>query len=278
MTYKRRQGWFFGACLAAAWMVLTFLVMPTLVVVPVSLTDQSFLALPREGLSFQYYRNLVTSEVWYEAAGQSLLVAASSTIIIIVVGTLCSIGCWRIATRSSELALAFMLTPLMVPSIVNALGFYRVWIDLGLLDTFIGVVIVDVVTGLPYLIITVSTSLANFDSRLELAARGLGASPTQIVWRVIVPCIVPGILSGSIFAFIHCWDEIVVLLFITSRKLYLLPRALWDALNWGSDPTIAAIATILMLFTLVALVVEQSLRRRAPRRDIRSEPDVSPSI
>ncbi len=268
--YKNR-GWFFGMSLAAAWMVLTFLILPMLVVVPVSLTDRSYLSLPQDGLSLQYYKNLVTVEKWQQAAGQSLFVAISSTIVIVITGTLCAIGCWRIATRTSEIVRAFMLVPLMVPSIVHALGFYRVWVDLGLLDTFIGVILVHVVTGLPYVVITVSTSLANFDSRLELAARGLGASPAQIIWRVVVPCIIPGILSGAIFAFIHSWDEIVVLLFITSRKLYLLPRAIWDSLISDVDPTIAAVATILMLLTLVALGVEQVLRRHAARRDIHSE-------
>jgi len=127
----------------------------------------------------------------------------------------------------AEAVRALMLMPIIVPSIVHALGFYRMWIDLRLLDTFTGVVLVHVVTGFPYVVITVSTALATFDPRLEQAARNLGASMSQTITLVIVPCIMPGILAGAVFAFVHSWDELVVLLFITSRKLYLLPRAIW---------------------------------------------------
>jgi putative spermidine/putrescine transport system permease protein len=127
------------------------------------------------------------------------------------------------------------------------------------------VILVHVVTGVPYVIITVSTALANFDPRLEQAARNLGATVGQTVRMVIVPCIMPGILSGAIFAFVHSWDELVVLLFITSRRLFLLPRAMWAGINENVDPTIAAVATVLMLLTLAGLLVQHLSRWRAAR-------------
>jgi putative spermidine/putrescine transport system permease protein len=257
------RGWGYGVILAGAWMVLTFLVAPMTVVMPVSVTDRRYLSFPAEGISFQYYVNLLTNEVWLSAIGQSIVVAVASTVGCVVLGTLCAVGCWRVGSRYSEAVRAFMLVPLIVPSIVYALGFYRMWIDLRLLDTFTGVVLVHVVTGLPYVVITVSTSLANFDPRLEQAARNLGASVAQTLRMVIVPCIMPGILSGAIFAFVHSWDEIVVLLFITSRRLYLLPRAMWAGINENVDPTIAAVATVLMLATLGGLLAERLLRWRA---------------
>jgi len=259
------RGWGYGVVLACAWMVLTFLVAPMTVVMPVSVTDRRYLSFPAEGISFQYYVNLFTNEVWLSAIGQSIVVAVASTVGCVVLGTLCAVGCWRVGSRYSEAVRAFMLVPLIVPSIVYALGYYRMWIDLRLLDTFTGVILVHVVTGLPYVVITVSTSLANFDPRLEQAARNLGASMGQTLRMVIVPCIMPGILSGAIFAFVHSWDEIVVLLFITSRRLYLLPRAMWAGINENVDPTIAAVATVLMLATLGGLLAERLLRWRAAR-------------
>ena len=259
------RGWGYGVVLAGAWMVLTFLVAPMTVVMPVSVTDRRYLSFPAEGISFQYYVNLFTNEVWLSAIGQSIVVAVASTVGCVVLGTLCAVGCWRVGSRYSEAVRAFMLVPLIVPSIVYALGYYRMWIDLRLLDTFTGVILVHVVTGLPYVVITVSTSLANFDPRLEQAARNLGASVGQTLRMVIVPCIMPGILSGAIFAFVHSWDEIVVLLFITSRRLYLLPRAMWAGINENVDPTIAAVATVLMLATLGGLLAERLLRWRSAR-------------
>src|SRR5262245_54907229 len=205
-----------GVLLAGAWMVLSFLVAPMVVVAPVSLTDRRFLSFPQDGPSLQYYVNLFTSDVWLGAMGQSILVAIASTIGCVVLGTLCAVGCWRIGSRLAEAVRALMLMPIIVPSIVHALGFYRMWIDLRLLDTFTGVVLVHVVTGFPYVVITVSTALATFDPRLEQAARNLGASMGQALRLVIVPCIMPGILAGAVFPFVHSWDEVVVLQFITS--------------------------------------------------------------
>ena len=260
-----RRGLGYGVLLAGAWMVLSFLVAPMLVVAPVSLTDRRYLSFPQDGLSLQYYVNLATNDMWLGAMWQSILVAIASTIGCVVLGTLCAVGCWRIGSRLAEGVRALMLMPIIVPSIVHALGFYRMWIDLRLLDTFTGVVLVHIVTGFPYVVITVSTTLATFDPRLEQAARNLGASMAQTLRLVIVPCTMPGILAGAVFAFVHSWDELVVLLFITSRKLFLLPRAIWAGINENVDPTIAAVATVLMLATLGGLLLERYLRHRAAR-------------
>jgi putative spermidine/putrescine transport system permease protein len=259
-------------------MVLTFLVAPMLVVMPVSVTDRRYLSFPEKSLSLQYYANLLTSDMWLSAIWQSVVVAIASTIGCVVLGTLCAVGCWRIGSRLSEAVRAFMLMPIIVPSIVHALGFYRMWIDLRLLDTFTGVVLVHVVTGIPYVVITVSTALANFDPRLEQAARNLGATVGQTVRLVIVPCIMPGILSGAVFAFVHSWDELVVLLFITSRRLFLLPRAMWAGINENVDPTIAAVATVLMLLTLAGLLVQRLARWRAARGGERLQTLVAPGV
>lgn len=250
-------------------MVLVYLVAPVFVVTPVSLTPRAYLSWPRDGISARHYVNLFTNDVWLNAIWQSLAVTAASTVLAVLLGTLCAVGCWRVASRYSEAVRALMLTPIMVPGVVHALGFYRLWVDLRLLDTFTGVIIVHVVTALPYVVITVSAALANFDYRLEQAARGLGASTAQAVRRVIVPSIIPGILSGAVFAFVSSWDEVVVLLFITSRRLYLLPRAMWDGINEAIDPTIAAVATVMIMLTLLLVGAERFRSWHTTRRDRR---------
>lgn len=255
--------------LAGAWMVLVYLVAPVFIVAPVSVTTRAYLSWPRDGISARHYVNLFTNDMWLNAIWQSLVVTVASTLLAVIMGTLCAVGCWRVASRCSEAVRALMLTPIMVPGVVHALGFYRMWVDLRLLDTFTGVILVHIVTALPYVVITVSASLANFDYRLEQAARGLGASTSQAVRRVIVPWIMPGILSGAVFAFVSSWDEVVVLLFITSRRLYLLPRAMWDGINEAIDPTIAAVATVMILLTLLVLGVERLRAWRGARRDRR---------
>jgi putative spermidine/putrescine transport system permease protein len=261
-----RGFWRFGIVLALAWVLLVYLVAPMLVVVPVSLTDQRYLSMPQHALSLQHYRNIFGDNFWLSSIIKSFFVACVSTSIATALGTLASIGCWRIASRTSELLRALILLPLVVPAIVHALGFYRTWIDLNLLDTYPGVILAHVITSLPYVVITVSASLANFDMRLEQAARNLGASVGQTIRLVIVPSIVPGVLSGALFAFVYSWDEIVVLLFITSRRVYLLPRAIWNGINDNLDPTIAAIATLMIALTLAGLLLERFMRARAARK------------
>lgn len=257
--------WRFGVLLAIAWTLLVYLVAPLLIVAPVSVTDQRYLSMPQHALSLQHYVNIFGDNFWLSSILQSVLVASVSTVAAVILGTLCAIGCWRLASGASGFVRMIMLLPLIVPGIVHALGFFRMWIDLDLLDSFPGVILAHIVTSLPYVVITVSASLANFDVRLEQAARNLGASLSQTVRMVIVPCVMPGVLSGGIFAFVHAWDELIVLLFITSRQVYLLPRAIWNGINENVDPTIAAIATLLILLTLMALMLERYLRVRAER-------------
>lgn len=245
-----------------AWAAALYLVLPITVVLPVSLTDQRFLSLPYEAPSLRHYANLFSSPEWLGSIGQSLLIAVAATALATATGTLCAIGVWRISRRATELVRAMMLLPIIIPSIVYAIGLYRWFGRLDLLDRVPGVVIAHGVTGIPYVVITVSTALAGFDPRLEQAARGMGASLPQTLRWVILPRVMPGVVSGAIFAFIHSWDELVIVLFIASREVFTLPRRIWDGINENLDPTMAAVAVLLIGLTLLLLLAEGALRRR----------------
>jgi len=240
---------------------LLYLLLPIGIVLPVSLTDQRFLSLPAEGLSLQHYASLLASPAWRGAIWQSFWIALASTALAVLAGTLCALGCWRLSRRATEILRAMMLLPLIIPSIVYAIGLYRYFGRLDLLDRFLGVVLAHGVTGIPYVVITVSTALASFDRRLEQAARGMGASLAQTLRWVILPRIAPGILSGAIFAFIHSWDELVLVLFIASRQVFTLPRKIWDGINENLDPAMAAVAVLLIGLTLLLLLADLALRR-----------------
>ena len=247
---------------ASAWVIALYLLLPISIVIPVSMTDQRFLSLPHEALSLRHYATVLQSEAWLGSIAQSFWIAVAATVLAVTAGTLCAIGCWRISRRATDLIRGLMLLPIIIPSIVYAVGLYRYFAKLGLLDSFLGVVIAHGVTGIPYVVITVSTALAAFDSRLEQAARGLGASLVQTLSWVILPRIAPGIASGAIFAFIHSWDELVIVLFIASRDVFTLPRRIWDGINENLDPAMAAVAVLLVIFTLVLLLADLALRRR----------------
>jgi len=244
------------------WLVICFLVLPITIVFPVSLTDKRYLSLPEDSVSLKHYANLLSSAEWLGSIAQSAYIGVVATAISVAAGTLCAIGCWRLSSRAGELVRAAMLLPIVVPTIVYALGIYRFWVDLRLLDTYAGVILVHAVTGIPYVVVTVSTALAGFDARLEQAARNLGAGPFQTLRRVTLPGIMPGVVSGAIFAFIHSWDELVIVLFIASRAVFTLPRRIWDGINEHLDPTMAAVATIMIALTAVLLMVDLKVRRK----------------
>jgi putative spermidine/putrescine transport system permease protein len=253
--------WRFGVVLALAWTVLLFLFLPIFVAVPFSFSPRRYLALPGDDWSWAPYANLLTSEDWLSSIGQSLIVASATTALALVLGTLCAIGLWRLASRFAEAVRGFVLMPIIVPPIVAGLAFYQLFVDLRLLDTYLGLILAHTMLAVPYVVITVSTSLAHFDLRLEQAARNLGASLPQTLRYVILPSIVPGMLSGAIFAFILSWDEIVVTLFVTSLHVFTLPRRMWDGIREHTDPTIAAVATVLIVLTIVVIAAHMVTRR-----------------
>lgn len=256
----------FDPVAALAWMILLYLTLPILIVFPVSVTNSRTLELPRSGISMQHWGRLFSDSTWLAGGAQSLLIASAASLISVSAGTLCAIGCWRLASRTTDSVRMLMLLPIVVPSIVYAVGLYRYYAELRLLGSYVGVIAAHAVLGLPYVMIAVSASLANFDQRLEQAARNLGASTRQTIMRVIVPNILPGILSGAIFAFVHSWDELVVVLFIASRAIHTLPRMMWDGINENLDPRIAVVATAMVVFSVLLLLVEYAINQRPALR------------
>ena len=237
---------------ALAWVLLVFLVAPALVAIPVSLTPKTFLSFPTDELSLQYYRKLFGSPEWMSSFWQSTVIGVASTLLATATGTLCAIGLWRVSSRAGEVMRAILLLPLVIPPIIAAMAFYRLFVPLGLIDSYPGLILAHTVLAAPLVLITVSASLAGFDPRLEQASRGLGASNWVTMRRVILPGVRPGVLAGAVFAFISSWDEIVVTLFLSKFSVYTLPRRMWNGIRENTDPTVAAAAVVLMVVTLLA--------------------------
>lgn len=245
-----------------AWVLLLFLVTPALIAIPVSLTPKRFLSMPKGELSLKHFEKLFTSPDWLSSFAQSATIAISTAILATVLGTLCAIGLWRVSSKYSELVRAFLLLPLIIPQIISAMAFYRLWIPLGLLDSYLGLILAHTILATPMVLITVSASLANFDPTLEQASKNLGASNWTTMRRVILPSVRPGVFAGALFAFILSWDEIVVTLFISKFSVYTLPRRMWNGIRENTDPTVAAAAVVLIAITLIAFIVSVILSRR----------------
>lgn len=248
-----------------AGLLLLFLVAPVLVAIPVSLTSKRFLSMPTDGLSLRHFEKLFTSPEWLSSFVQSTIIGLTSAALATALGTLCAIGLWRISSKVGEGVRAFLLLPLIFPPIISAMAFYRLFVPLGLLDTYPGLILAHTVLAAPLVLITVSASLAGFDGRLEQASRNLGASAWTTMWRVILPSIKPGVLAGAVFAFIASWDEIVVTLFVSKFSVFTLPRRMWNGIRENTDPTVAAAAVVLITVTLLAFAVWAVAARRSQK-------------
>lgn len=250
-----RRHWSESVIRWAAWLLLSFLVLPALVAIPVSLTPETYLSLPRDGISLRHFHTLATSPEWLASFAQSFIVALASAALATAAGTLCAIGLWRLSSPLGEAMRAVLLLPLIVPSIISALAFYRLCVWFDLIDTWTGLILAHAILASPMVLITVSASLSNFDPRLEQASRSLGASNATTIRRVILPSIKPGVAAGAILSFILSWDEIVVALFITKFDVFTLPRRLWNGMRENTDPTVAAATVVLILITIVLFAV-----------------------
>lgn len=251
-----------------AWVLLAFLFVPVLVVIPVALTDRDYLSLPQNGLSLEHFRSLLNWRAgWLPSIFTSLVIALASSVIATSVSTAYAIGAWVYVGRWPSILRVILLSPLIVPPVIYAVGMVRLWSKLSLLDTWVGVTIVHVVLAMPLAVLAIGASLSHLDPRLVQAARSLGARPLTVFGRVIVPNIIPGMFAGAILSFIVSWDEITVTLFITSRGIVTLPRKIWTSIADAVDPALAAIATLMLLITVLGLIIRMTLwdRRHAPR-------------
>ncbi len=247
-----------------------YLLLPILVVVPMSLNNSSFLSFPPKDVSLRWYHNLIDDPTWLQSALSSLEVAALSALLAVVLGTLAALALVRGKLPFRGGITAVLLAPLIVPYVIVGLSAYIMFLRLGLTQTTLGFVLVHTSLAVPYVLINVSSGLVAVDRRLEMAAMNLGASPVQAFFRITLPMILPSVLAGALFAFIISWDEVVVAIFLAGPDLTTLPVKMWSGIRVQIDPTVAAVSSlalvvILLTFGLVGLtrLLQRIISRRA---------------
>lgn len=238
-----------------AWMTVCFLVVPILIVVPISFTSKRYLSWPGTDWSLRHYKVLVGEGGWLNSIGDSMIVATCAAILALTLGTLFAVGHWRLNNGVTRNLRLLMLLPMIVPPIVHAVAFYQAWAVLDLLDTYSGLILVHTMKALPFVVLSVMASLVNLDPKLEQASRSLGATSRQTLFLILLPQVRPGMLAGAIFAFITSWDEIIVAIFITSREVYTLPKRIWDGIFDNVDPAIASLGTVMIVLSAIALLI-----------------------
>jgi putative spermidine/putrescine transport system permease protein len=253
---------------AGGGLVILFLIAPVLAIVPLSFNAEPFFTYPMPGLSLRWYEEFFNSQVWQLALKNSIIVAVCATILSTVLGTLAALGLSRPDCPARATLTAILISPMIVPVVVSAVGIYYAFAAIGLLNTLTGMVLAHTAIGAPFVVITVTATLASFDNSLMRAAASLGATPVEAVLRVMLPIIAPGVISGALFAFVTSFDEVVIALFIAGSEQRTLPRQMWSGVRETLSPTIAAVAALLIVFSTLFLATVQWLQRRAERQKL----------
>ncbi|HZS83445.1 MAG TPA: ABC transporter permease [Stellaceae bacterium] len=260
----QRRGTSRGLTLVAG-LVFLYLLLPILIVIPVSFSSGSYLGFPPPGFSLRWYHNFFGRADWLGAASLSLWIGGAVMVLSTALGTPAAIALVRSNFPGRNLLVGFIISPLIAPVIIVAIGLYFFYARLGLVGNPFALVIAHTCLAVPFVVINVSAALQGFDERLEHAAMNLGATPWRTFWQVTFPIIRPGILAGALFAFISSFDELVVALFVSGSTAVTLPRKMWDSIRFEIDPTIAAVSTILIVLASAIFLSAELLRRRSER-------------
>lgn len=245
--------------------VLLFLVAPILTIVPLSFSSGSFFYYPLPGLSLRWYQDFFTSSFWLSSLKNSLIIGISATVLATVLGTMAALGIWRARFPAQALVLAMLISPMVVPVVIIAVGVYFAFAPLGLTDGYLGLILAHATLGVPFVVITVLATLSAFDRTLLRAAESLGASQLATFRRVMLPLILPGVASGAVFAFAASFDEVVVVLLMAGPAQRTLPRQMFAGINDNISLTIAAAATMLIAISLALMIAVGALQRRSTR-------------
>ncbi len=277
-----QKAWHYGFRILCG-LIFAFLILPILIIIPLSFNAEDFftftpemLRLDPEGYSLKHYRDFFTNPDWQQALKNSFIIAPIATILAVTFGTLAAIGLSQSHVPARGAIMAILISPMIVPLIISATGmffFYSAmgnWMEdnLGLSQNFVGyvkIVLAHAALGIPFVIITVTATLVGFDKSLTRASANLGAGPVRTFFKVQMPLILPGVISGGLFAFITSFDEVVVVIFIGSASQQTLPWQMFTGLREQISPTILAVATILVAISIVLLATVEMLRRRSER-------------
>lgn len=245
-------------------LVMGFLVLPLLVVIALSFSPSRFFVFPPTGLSLRWYSDLMSAPKWRDAAVNSLVVGLGASLLSTTLGLLAAWGLSETRSRFTGFVTGWLVLPMGVPIVVVAVASFITYSQFGLASTRLGLIVVHAALGLPFVTIAVTATLRGFNHNLVRAAESLGASPLQAFRTVTVPVVMPGILTGAIFAFAVSFDEVIVALFQSNPQLHTLPVEIFSGTRESISPTVTAAATILMLISTIFLLLVERLKKVSP--------------
>ncbi len=271
-TTTAGHGFWRIAYLGFCALVFAFLIAPILVIVPLSFNAEPYftftegmLRLDADAWSLRWYRQIVEDEEWSRALANSLFIGVSATVLATALGTLAALGLSNPAMPARRFATGLLISPMVTPVIISAAGMFFFYSNLGLAQTHLGLILAHAALGTPFVVITVTATLAGYDQNLSRAAASMGAGPLTVFRRVQLPLIAPGVVSGGIFAFAASFDEVVVVLFMGGIEQRTIPRQMWSGIREEISPAILAVAVFLIVFAVLFLLTVEWLRRRNAR-------------
>lgn len=271
-TTTAGHGFWHIAYLGFCALVFAFLIAPILVIVPLSFNAEPYftftegmLRLDADAWSLRWYRQIVEDEEWSRALANSLFIGVSATVLATALGTLAALGLSNPAMPARRFATGLLISPMVTPVIISAAGMFFFYSNLGLAQTHLGLILAHAALGTPFVVITVTATLAGYDQNLSRAAASMGAGPLTVFRRVQLPLIAPGVVSGGIFAFAASFDEVVVVLFMGGIEQRTIPRQMWSGIREEISPAILAVAVFLIVFAVLFLLSVEWLRRRNAR-------------
>ncbi len=273
-------------------LIFLFLIAPILIVIPLSFNAEPYFTFTEKmlrfdptGYSLRWYDLLLTfgmvdpdvqrngawwldfwqNSAWMRAGKNSIIIGFFSTILATALGTLAALGLSRPEMPMRRIIMAVLISPMIVPIIITATGLFFFYSMTGLAGTYFGIVLAHATLGIPFVIITVTATLVGFDHSLTRAAASLGANPRTTFFKITMPLILPGVISGGLFAFVTSFDEVVVVLFVAGYDQQTIPRQMWNGIREQISPAILAVATILVVISIILLATIELLRRRSER-------------
>ena len=281
------QRTYYYAYLFFCGVVFFFLIAPLIAIVPISFSRSPFmlftegmLAWPPEpeAWSLRWYKNMlgmcdadvVSSTVpcankWMIGTVNSLYIGFTSTIIATSLGTMAALGLSRPHMPFKGIIMSILISPMIVPLIITAAGMFFFYARINLVYTFTGIIMAHVALATPFVVITVTATLIGFDTNMIKASQSLGAKPTRTFFKIIMPLILPGVISGALFAFITSFDEVVIVMFMASLDQLTIPKQMWAGIRQEISPVILCMATCLVILSIILLTTVELLRRRSEK-------------
>lgn len=252
--------------------IFFFLMAPIVVLVPLSFNAEPYFTFTPGMLSFdlsafstRWYQDIINNPQWIHAMKNSIIVGFFATILATTFGTVAAWGLSRPTTPFRIPMMGILISPMIVPLIISAAGMFFFYSKIGLAQTYPGLILAHTALGIPFVVITVTATLIGFDESLIRASQNLGASTLTTFRKVVLPLILPGLISGSLFAFVTSFDEVVVVIFLAGFEQRTIPRQMWSGIREQISPTILAVATILIIISVALLTTVELLRRRSER-------------